>query len=86
MGLLKPYEGWTGFVRQVGAIWLCLGIAGVLFRMLQLFFIQDIQAGLAWGFKIITDPFHDIMLYWKAPLALLRGELIDPSISGSRPH
>ena len=28
--------------------------------------------------KILTDPFHDIKLYYKAPLALLRGELIDP--------
>jgi hypothetical protein len=27
--------------------------------------------------KILTDPFHDLALYWKAPLALLRGELID---------
>jgi hypothetical protein len=31
-----------------------------------------------WATKIITDPFHDIWLYHKAPLALLRGELIDP--------
>ena len=30
--------------------------------------------------KILTDPFHDIKLYHKAPLALLRGELIDPEI------
>jgi hypothetical protein len=28
--------------------------------------------------KILTDPFHDIKLYWRAPLYLLRGELIDP--------
>jgi hypothetical protein len=28
--------------------------------------------------KILTDPFHDILLYGKAPLYLLRGELIDP--------
>ena len=28
--------------------------------------------------KILTDPFHDIKLYHKAPLYLLRGELIDP--------
>jgi len=34
--------------------------------------------GIVWATKIITDPFHDIMLYHKAPLALLRGELIRP--------
>jgi hypothetical protein len=28
--------------------------------------------------KILTDPFHDIMLYYKAPFHLVRGELIDP--------
>ncbi len=27
---------------------------------------------------MITDPFHDIYLYHKAPLRLLRGELLDP--------
>jgi hypothetical protein len=86
MGLLKPYEGWTGFARHVGTIWLALGIAGVLFRMLQLFVIQDVQAGIVWATKILTDPFHDIKLYHKAPLALLRGELIDPEIASHRPH
>jgi len=28
--------------------------------------------------KIITDPFHDVKLYCKSPLYLLRGELMDP--------
>jgi hypothetical protein len=28
--------------------------------------------------KILTDPFHDVMLYHKAPLYLLKGEFIDP--------
>jgi len=32
-----------------------------------------------WAAKILTDPFHDIKLYYKAPLALLRGEWIDPN-------
>jgi hypothetical protein len=85
-GLLPPYEGVMGFVRQVGAVWLALGILGVVFRMVQLVFIHDAQAALCWAFKIITDPFHDIKLYHKAPLALLRGELIDPEIAHHRPH
>ena len=45
---------------------------------MHLFFIKDVQSGLVWMTKILTDPFHDIMLYGKAPLYLLRGELIDP--------
>jgi hypothetical protein len=64
----------------VAEIWLAVGIGGVLFRTVQLFLIKDVQTGLVWATKILTDPFHDIKLYHKAPLALLRGELIDPGI------
>jgi hypothetical protein len=39
----------------------------------------DIGTGLVWFTKILTDPFHDIMLYHKAPLYLMRGELIEPA-------
>jgi hypothetical protein len=34
--------------------------------------------------KILTDPFHDIALYHRAPLQLLRGEWIDPAYHGQR--
>jgi hypothetical protein len=33
-----------------------------------------------WMTKILTDPFHDLKLYHKAPLFLLKGELIDPGL------
>ena len=79
-GLFAPAAGKADFVRHVAAIWLVLGIGGVLFRTVQLFFTRDVQTGLVWATKILTDPFHDIKLYHKAPLALLRGELIDPAI------
>jgi hypothetical protein len=79
-GLFAPAADKTGFVRQVAMIWLALGIGGVLFRTVQLFLVKDVQTGLVWATKILTDPFHDIKLYHKAPFALLRGELIDPGI------
>jgi hypothetical protein len=79
-GLFTPAGSKTEFVRQVATIWLVLGIGGVLFRTVQLFIIKDLQTGLVWATKILTDPFHDIKIYHKAPLALLRGELIDPHI------
>jgi hypothetical protein len=79
-GLFTPAADKTEFVRQVATIWLALGIGGVLFRTVQLFVIKDVQTGLVWATKILTDPFHDIKLYHKAPLALLRGEFIDPHI------
>jgi hypothetical protein len=80
LGLLTPAADKAGLVRQVAMIWLALGIGGVLFRTVQLFLVKDVQTGLVWATKILTDPFHDIKLYHKAPLALLRGELIDPEI------
>jgi hypothetical protein len=65
-------------IRITAMVWLFLGFAGMMFRVLQLWKQDSLTAGVAWAFKIITDPFHDIKLYYKAPLFLLRGELIDP--------
>jgi hypothetical protein len=79
-GLFSPAISTAGFIRQVAIIWLVLGIGGVVFRTVQLFIIKDVQTGVVWATKILTDPFHDIKLYHKAPLALLHGELIDPHI------
>jgi hypothetical protein len=76
-GIIEPWETLTEWVRQVGASWLILGAGGLLFRTIHLFFLKDVQTGLVWMTKIITDPFHDIILYHKAPMYLMRGELID---------
>ncbi len=76
-GMIEPWDALTEWVRQVGASWLILGVAGLLFRTIHLFFLKDVQTGLVWMTKIITDPFHDIVLYHKAPLYLLKGELMD---------
>ena len=77
---LRPATSFQSFVHDVGMAWLALGAGGLVFRVLQLWWQQNLVAGLAWGFKILTDPFHDIKLYHKAPLALLRGEWIDPML------
>ncbi|HUZ71480.1 MAG TPA: hypothetical protein VMU87_00725 [Stellaceae bacterium] len=76
-GLLRPRANFVGFIREVGQIWLFVGISGLLFRTVQLFLIRDMQTGLVWATKIITDPFHDIKLYYKAPLLLLRRAMAD---------
>ena len=85
LGTIDPYVGAAGFVHDVGIAWLLLGVAGLLFRGQQLFFRQGALPAFAWMTKIVTDPFHDILLYWKSPLALLRGEWIDP-MQHVRPH
>ena len=79
-GIFTPHATKSEFVRHVAEIWLAIGIGGVLFRTIHLFVIKDVRTGLVWATKIMTDPFHDIKLYHKAPLALLRGELIAPGI------
>jgi hypothetical protein len=83
-GVFQAATNRTGLIRQVGEIWLAVGCGGLLFRTVQLFFIRDVQTGLVWMTKIITDPFHDVMLYYKAPYYLLRGELIDPMLEEQR--
>jgi hypothetical protein len=77
-GMFSVYASGEGFVRHVGEIWLFVGIGALLFRMLQLFYLKNVQTGLVWATKILTDPFNDAIIYAKAPLYLMRGELMDP--------
>jgi len=73
------------FLHNLGVVWLVLGAGGLLFRTVQLFLTKDLQTGLVWVTKILTDPLHDIRLYHAAPLHLLRGELIDAGIGRQHP-
>jgi hypothetical protein len=77
-GLFELRPGFNGFVHNTGLVWLWIGVGGLVFRTVHLFFLKDVRAGLVWMTKILTDPFHDIYLYHKAPIALMRGELIEP--------
>lgn len=77
-GLIEPATDFQGYLHDLGLSWLALGVAGLLFRVGQLWVQQGPMQALAWMTKILTDPFHDVWLYHKAPLHLLRGELIDP--------
>jgi hypothetical protein len=86
LGIFPAHDTRADFVRNMGMIWLAIGFGALLFRTVQLFIIKDVQTGLVWITKIITDPFHDVMLYYRAPLHLLRGELIDPMGLGHQPQ
>src|ERR1700748_2306014 len=85
-GIFTPWTSPADFMRQVAKVWLAIGIGGLLFRTVHLFFIRDVETGLVWMTKILTDPFSDFKLYCKAPLALLRGELIDPGLGKHVKH
>ena len=67
-------------IDRIGWGWLWLGLAAVLFRMIQLTAIQSRKVALVWCLKILTDPFHDAVIYRKSPLYLMRGQLIDPDL------
>ncbi|HZT48473.1 MAG TPA: Mpo1-like protein [Hyphomicrobiaceae bacterium] len=77
-GIFEPHTDLAGFMHNVALLWLAVGLGGLLFRTVHLFFLRDVQTGLVWATKIATDPFHDIKLYYKSPIYLMRGELIDP--------
>ena len=85
-GLIEPAIGFAGYLHDVGIAWLALGVGGLLVRTGHLFLLYSVQTGLVWMTKILTDPFHDVMLYWRAPLHLLRGEIIDPMEHARHKH
>ncbi len=77
-GLIEPAVGLKEYLHDVGMAWFVLGVSGIVLRVMQLWRSHTLRTGLVWALKIVTDPFHDVKLYWRAPLALMRGELIDP--------
>ncbi len=77
-GLIAPGHGAAGFLHDLGLLWLTLGAGGLLLRTAHLFVLRGPGWGLAWAAKILLDPFHNIAVYWRSPLALLRGERLDP--------
>lgn len=71
-GVFAPHAGLSQYLDHLGKLWLTLGVGGLLFRTVQLFFIRDVETGLVWAAKIVTDPFNDFKLYRHAPVQLTR--------------
>jgi len=84
-GLYGPYEGAYGYAHHVAVMWITVGALAVLLRTVYLSVAFAPRHGLVWMTKILTDPFHDIRIYWKAPLHLLRGEMLDPMTDWPEP-
>jgi len=77
-GLFEPHSGHLAFFRNLAVAWISLGVGALIFRTVHLFFLYDLTTGLVWFLKILTDPFHDLKMYWKSPFFLMKGQLIDP--------
>lgn len=73
-GLMNAEQG---LLYNTAILWLFIGVGAVLFRTVHLFFIMGIQSGLVWCTKILTDPFHDIKIYYKAPYYAMKGQMYD---------
>ena len=80
MNYLVPHQDTETFLNRVGIGWLWLGVAAVVFRMIQLTAVQTRRVAITWCVKILTDPFHDFWIYRKSALYLMRGQLIDPDL------
>lgn len=78
LGVYDSAAGWEAWVQKVSMSWIVLGVLAVFARTAWLCATRNLQTGLVWATKILTDPLHDIKLYHKAPLHLLKGEWIDP--------
>jgi hypothetical protein len=76
-GLLGDQQIDRGLIYNTAILWLATGVGAVVFRTVHLFYLMGFQSGLVWAIKILTDPFHDIKIYHRAPLHILRGDLYD---------
>jgi hypothetical protein len=83
-GAFRARGGAVDFLHRLGDVWFVVGVGGLAFRTVQLAFIKDLRTGLVWLTKILTDPFHDVQLYYRAPLHWLRGERLDPMLGVRR--
>lgn len=84
-GIYAPYEGWYGFAHHLSVLWIALGTVAVLLRTTYLCITVELRHGLVWMTKILTDPFHDVYIYYKAPFYLLKGQLLDPMTDWPEP-
>lgn len=80
-GVFDAHRDVISFLDHLGLIWIGIGVAALLWRTVQLMFVRSVQTGLVWFAKILTDPFHDMSLYYKSPYYLFKGQWIDPGVA-----
>jgi hypothetical protein len=85
-GTLHTHTSAYTFAYNVSLVWLLIGAGALVVRTLHLFWLYDVQTGLVWLTKILTDPFHDVLLYHRAPIHLIRGEFFDPIVPNHAPN
>ena len=76
-GLMNPPTDRSGFLYNLSILWFFTGAGALVFRTVQLFYIMGFQSGMVWFTKILTDPFHDIKIYYKSPYYIMKGDMYD---------
>ncbi len=76
-GWFSAPQGAYDFIHNMSILWLFIGFGAIIFRGVHLFFIMGFQSGCVWMSKILTDPFHDIKIYYKSPYYIFKGEMYD---------
>jgi hypothetical protein len=66
------------YLDRLAILWWALAGVALLLRTLWLCATRSVQTGVVWLTKILTDPFHDIKIYYQAPVFLLKGQWLDP--------
>lgn len=77
-GVFEPWRTTYDYCYQVAWLWIVTGATAIALRTTWLMLNVEPRHGLVWATKILTDPFHDAKIYWKAPIKLLQGERLDP--------
>jgi hypothetical protein len=84
-GLYRPWTTAYEFTHHLSVLWIALGVLAVFLRTAYLCATVNVRQGLVWATKILTDPFHDAYIYYKAPYYLLKGQLLDPMTDWTQP-
>lgn len=77
LGLSAAYTNQAELLDHLAWAWAFVSVVGFLFRGIQLMFTHSMLVGFVWMFKIITEPVHNLPVYYKAPYHLLKGDRID---------
>ena len=72
--LVAPLKDLHGYLHQLGTLWLASPARDSWAALSTCVLTRNVQTGVVWFTKILTDPFHDVKIYHRAPIHLLKGE------------
>lgn len=78
LGLVPAYTTQSELLDHLAWAWAFVATAGFLFRGIQLMFTHSFTTGFVWWVKILTEPLHNLPVYYRAPYYLLQGKKLDP--------